>query len=221
MPDTSSRHDVRHPRPLRNKVDPRGDLHPERMVGSLMGNRGILHDANDWIVRKWATRSWVCCSLDETSQKRSPFTAGTYSELFFLDEATAYAAGHRPCRACRRAAHDRFNAAWTASNPAHAGNLKWMPIRKIDAVLHAERVDRKGTKRTYRARVGDLPVGAMFAVDDQCVLVAPNGLRVWSFHGYAPRSSLSQEAVVDVLTPPSVVAAIRHGLTVDLHATAS
>jgi hypothetical protein len=209
----------RHPRPLQNKVDPWGELRALRVVGTLMGNRGILHDENDRIVRNWANKSWVCCSLSATFQKRNPFSPGTYSELFFLDEATSYAAGHRPCRTCRRADHDRFNEAWTAANAAGVSGRGWLPIREIDAALHAERIAPDRRKRTHSARLGDLPVGAMFTTGGEAVLVGPNGLRLWSFGGYHPHQDLPVQTVVDLLTPPSVVAAIQQGLVVGIHPT--
>jgi len=209
--------------PLQNKVDPWGQLQPVSMRGSLMGNRGILHDAHDQIVRPWATKSWVACSLAESFQKRSPFTQGTYSELFFLDEATAYAAGHRPCRTCRREAHDRFNQLWTAANRPDltAIDRHRLPIAQIDAALHAERTHPGKTKRTHPARLHGLPVGTMVALEGRALLVGPKGLRQWSFDGYQPTSALPADTPVDLLTPPSVVAAIRLGLPVGLHSSAT
>lgn len=210
--------------PLKNKVDPRGQLHALRMRGEFMGNRGILHDANDQIIRQWTTKSWVICSLTESFQKRSPFTQGTYSELFFLDEATAYAAGHRPCRVCQRASHDRFNLIWTAANrPDHTeatGRLR-LPVAQIDAALHAERIGPDKQKRTHAARLGDLPLGAMFMTNGQTLLVGPAGLRRWTFDGYTPTAPLSPDTQVELLTPPSVVAAIRAGLPVSWHPSAA
>lgn len=215
---------TRHGAPLQNRVDPWGRLHAVRARGTLMGNRGILHDADLRIVKRWTTQAWVACSLDETFQKRSPFSPGTYSELFFLDEATAYAAGHRPCRTCQRARHDAFNAAWTAANaPAvRAAGLERLPIRTLDAQLHAERVGADRGKRTHPARLDDLPVGTLFAHDGQAWLVAPGGLRRWGFDGYTPGDNPPPPtAEVALLTPPSVVAAIRHGLAVALHPSAT
>jgi hypothetical protein len=189
-----------------------------------MGNRGILHDAQDRVIRRWASKSWVCCSLSETFQKRMPFSPGTYSELFFLDEATAYAAGHRPCRTCRRQAHDQFNAIWTAANGAsqREGNEpRRLSIRDIDAVLHAERLGADKRKRTHRAKLGDLPVSVMSEAAGEAILVSDQGLRRWSFAGYQQHPATDPGIEVDVLTPPSIVAAIRLGLPVALHPSAS
>lgn len=207
------------PHPLQNKVDPWGELKALRVVGTLMGNRGILHDENNRIVRGWANKSWVCCSLSETFQKRSPFSTGTYSELFFLDEATAYASGHRPCRTCRRAEHDQFKQMWTAANTPAPAAKAGLLIREIDAVLHAERVGPDRRKRTQPARLGDLPVGAMFTQANEAILIGPNGLRLWSFTGYQPHPPLPAQTVVELLTPPSIVAAMRLGMAVGIHPT--
>lgn len=212
-----------HTEPLQNKVDPWGQLHAVRMRGSRMGNRGILHDEHDQIVRPWKTKSWVSCRLDTTFQKRSPFSPGTYSELFFLDEATAYAAGHRPCRTCQREQHDSFNATWTAANAPElvaATGQTQRPIREIDAALHAERVNPDKNKRTHPARLCDLPVGAMFAFHGAALLVGPAGLKRWSFQGYGPTEALAPDTTVALLTPPSIVAAMQHGLSVELHPSA-
>lgn len=208
--------------PLQNKVDPWGELQALRMVGTLMGNRGILHDEQNRIVRRWANKSWVCCSLNETFQKRDPFSSGTYSELFFLDEATAYAAGHRPCRTCRRAEHDAFNKAWTSANEAEVSSAGrgWLPISQIDSHLHSERIGPDRRKRIHEARLGDLPVGAMFALDDAAFLVGPSGFRRWTFNGYAAAPEVGADTLVGLLTPPSIVAAVRHGLKVDIHKSA-
>lgn len=203
--------------PLQNKVDPWGELNALRVTGTLMGNRGILHDEDNRIVRRWANKSWVCCSLAETFQKRSPFSTGTYSELFFLDEATAYAAGHRPCRTCRRAEHDQFNEVWTAANTNASTAKARLPIRDIDAVLHAQRIGPDRRKRTHSTRLGDLPVGAMFTHANEAVLKGPNGLRLWSFSGYKSYQDIPTETEVELLTPPSIVAAMKRGLAVGIH----
>lgn len=206
--------------PLQNKVDPWGELQAVRARGTLMGNRGILHDGDDHIVRRWAHKNWVFCSLHVDFQKRSPFTQGTYSELFFLDEATAYAAGHRPCRVCQREKHHDFNTHWTAANrPDHVATTGQtrLPISQIDAVLHTERVTAQKTKRTHVAHLAGLPVGTLFTDGGQALLVGPAGLWAWSFDGYRAAAPLPPETQVELLTPPSVVAAMRHGLRVDCH----
>lgn len=204
--------------PLQNRVNPWGRLQPVRARGSLMGNRGILHVDQD-IVRPWATKAWVACLLDETFQKRTPFSPGTYSELFFLDEATAFAAGHRPCRVCQRQRHDQFNTGWTAANAAGASRTR-LPIADIDKALHAERTRPDKGKRTYTATLADLPPGTFFEHTGEARLVWPTGLLVWSFNGYAQGDPVAPDAQVEVLTPRSIVQLFRAGFRPDVHASA-
>ncbi len=204
--------------PLQNRVDPWGQLQPVRARGSLMGNRGILHVGQD-IVRRWATKAWVTCVLDETFQKRKPFSPNTYSELFFLDEATAFAAGHRPCRVCQRQRHDEFNTGWTAANAASVSRTR-LPIADIDKALHAERTRPDKGKRTYTATVADLPSGTLVDYAGQARLVRPAGLPVWSFHGYTKGDPLAPDAPVEVLTPRSIVQIFRAGFRPRVHDSA-
>lgn len=204
--------------PLQNRVDPWGQLQPVRSRGTRMGNRGILH-VGDNIVRPWASKAWVTCVLDATFQKRSPFSPGTYSELFFLDEATAFAAGHRPCRVCQRQRHDAFNTAWTAANTAGSAPTR-LPIKAIDKALHAERVRPDKTKQTYVAAAADLPVGTFFALAGQARMVWAAGPLTWSFHGYTQGDTVAPETQVEVLTPRSIVQLFRGGFRPQVHETA-
>jgi hypothetical protein len=202
----------------RNRVDPWGELRAVSARGSLMGNRGILH-AGQEIVRRWATKAWVTCVLDETFQKRTPFSPGTYSELFFLDEATAFAAGHRPCRVCQRQRHDQFNAGWTAANAADSMRTR-LPIAHIDKALHTERTRPDKGKRTYSAAVSDLPHGAFFEHAGMARLVWPTGHLVWSFQGYGKGAAVAASTAVEVLTPRSIVQIFRAGFRPHVHASA-
>src|SRR5690606_20009325 len=119
--------------PLQNRVDPWGRLNAVRARGTLMGNRGILHDDAGRIVRPWKGKAWIACALHWKDWQRTPFTPGTWSELFFLDEATAFAAGHRPCKLCRRVRHLEFKRAWLAANRELVDSDE-PPISAIDAV---------------------------------------------------------------------------------------
>jgi len=165
-----------------------------------MGNRGRLHDADRRIVRPWQVRRWITCVLSFKDRKREVFAPNRYSELFFLDEATALAAGHRPCAECRRARYEEFRDA-----------LAMKGADEIDRVLHAERLDETGRKRTYRAALRSLPDGTMVEHWDAPHLLWKRKLRPWSFFGYGPEVSVAAEAEMDVLTPPSIVQAIRAG----------
>jgi hypothetical protein len=202
----------------RNRVDPWGELQAVPARGALMGNRGILHVGQD-IVRRWANKTWVTCVLDATFQKRAPFSPGTYSELFFLDEATAYSAGHRPCRTCQRLRHDQFNGAWTAANVLGAQRAR-LPVGDIDKVLHTERTLPDRGKRTYTAPLSELPPGAFFAHQGQARLVWITGVLVWSFDGYSAGSTVPADTQVQVLTPPSIVQLFRAGFRPQVHPSA-
>jgi len=204
--------------PRQNRVDPWGELHSVAARGSLMGNRGILHEGQR-IVRRWANKAWVSCVLEETFQKRTPFSPNTYSELFFLDEATAFAAGHRPCRTCQRARHEAFNTAWSAANAA-GGSATRLPIASIDQALHAERAKPDRTKRNYVATLADLPPGTFFEHEGQARLVSGIVPPVWSFNGYTAGGPVALESMVLVLTPASIVRLFRSGFRPSVHPSA-
>ena len=172
-----------------------------------MGNRGRLHDAEKRIVRPWQVRRWITCVLRFKDRHREVFTPNRYTELFFLDEATALAAGHRPCAECRRARYEEFRDAWMAGRGA--GSVPGAV--EMDSVLHAERLDAGGGKRTYGARVGSLPDGTMGEYQGAPYLVWKGKLRKWSFSGYDAGVAVAPATEVAVLPPRSIVSAIRAG----------
>jgi len=205
--------------PLQNRVDPWGALHAVRAKGTRMGNRGILHDADQRIVRQWASRAWVTCVLSfDRLQPRKPFSPGTYSELFFLDEATAMAAGHRPCRYCQRARFDEFKAGWLSANPSSGPSLRLIP--EIDRIVHDERLTPQRTKRTFDAALSTLPFGTFIEHEEKPHLVVESGLLCWSFEGYVRGNCPPGSEVVKVLTPASFVRLFRHGFRPFVHASA-
>ncbi|RZS57135.1 hypothetical protein [Sphaerotilus mobilis] len=211
--------------PLQNRVDPWGVLHAVQARGTLMGNRGILHDDQNRIVRHWAGKAWLSCVLNPPfEQKRSPFSQGTYSELFFLDEATAFAAGHRPCRSCQRGRYDAFKAGWAAahaaSNPS-ADAPTWLPIAAIDAVLHAERIGPDRRKRTHPSALAGLPDGTFYAAEGEAWLVWRGQSLRWTFDGYQRADAPPAGDEVAVLTPPSIVTLLRSGFRPSVHPTAN
>lgn len=204
--------------PLQNRVDPWGALNAAPTRGSLMGNRGILHNDSRQIVRPWAGKSWVTCELHFGEVHRQVFGSGSYSELFFLDEATAFAAGHRPCNYCRKARYAEFKAAWLRTNlPQAVGNT---PITEIDKVLHAERAIPGGKKVMFRAAVTDLPSGSIFEYENAAYLVWKGANHRWSFEGYTPSFLQLGSQTVSVLTPASIVRILRAGFTPSVHASA-
>lgn len=205
---------------LQNRVDPYGRLvaTPER--GLLTGNRGILHDEHRRIVRNHLSRAWITCVLDWRGRTREVMTGRTWTELFFLDEVTSLAAGHRPCAYCRRGDYKAFVAAWSLGNPALAPTTgRRAPV--VDAVLHRERRTADGSKATSRHWLGSLPPGAMVLIDDRPQVVLGSGrVAEWSFDGYGRPRPADDDLHVEVLTPPSTLRAFEHGYESMLHPTA-
>jgi hypothetical protein len=192
-----------------NRVTPFGSIiaTPER--GTSMGNRGVLHDEEGRIRRAWQLKRWIVCLLAFKCRKRAVMTPGHNTELFFLDEATALAAGHRPCAECRR---ERFNAFRTAWRAAHGGSGSKLPTAaEIDNRLHAERVTPGGSKRSYTAVLDELPDGVLVKLEDDAFLVRGEALLRWSPGGYTQRRPRPRGEEVAVLTPQSTVGAILTG----------
>jgi hypothetical protein len=207
--------------PLQNRVTPFGEIVAVPQRGTLMGNRGgCIHTHDKTLTRRrWVSRRWIACVLEFRGRRREVMAPDRYTELFFLDEATALAAGHRPCRECRRADHDHFRQAWLRGN-ASRGLPPDVSIDEIDRVLHAERVGPGGAKVTFAARLGDLPDGAFVAGGDTALLVAGGALWKWSPAGYSGSLSLDAAAEAAVLTPRSIVRAITAGYKPAVHSPA-
>jgi hypothetical protein len=189
------------PRPLPNRVDPYGQLvaTPER--GRLMGNRGgRLHDDDKGLgARRWTNKTWIACECSFRGRRREVFGAG-YTELFFRDEPTALAAGHRPCFQCRFAEAQAFQSAFPGLRPSAA---------QMDAALHAERLD---PARLTRVQALDaLPDGAMVQGREGAYLWARGRLWRWAFGAYGPPETPPPGATAPVLTPPSILAALAGG----------
>jgi hypothetical protein len=189
------------PMPRRNRVTPLGELiaAPER--GLVYGNRGCLHDEDGRIRRQWAGKRWIACRLEFRGRRRpSPMPPGRYTGLFFLDEATAFAAGHRPCAECRREDYNRFLALWGGGARAD----------EIDAQLHEERLDGR-TRRLHELPAGELPDGAFVLHDGGPFLVLGSHLLRWTPGGYAERTPRPDRGSALVVTPPSLVGVLRAG----------
>ncbi len=207
--------------PLKNRVTPWGEIVATPQRGLFMGNRGCLHDGQWRVTKAWARTPWVTCLLQFKDRHREVMSPGQYTELFFLDEATALAAGHRPCATCRRAEYDTFKALWLEANPEQAERSEGKTT-EIDKLLHAERVDAQRNKRTWSARLGDLP--------DGCLVVLPgtrdpwlvwDGLvHTWTAGGYASRRLMPPDTALEVLTPPSVVKTLARGYRPVVHPSA-
>jgi hypothetical protein len=200
---------------LRNRVTPFGEIVAVAGRGTLMGNRGILHDATRAIVRDSQVRRWIACRLEFRGRHREVMTPGRWTELFFLDEAAAFAAGHRPCAECRRADYRLFQAAWARAYPATPPSADVM-----DAQLHAERRVRAWVKRTYTSNLDQLPDGAYVALENQAWLVLGDALLAWSPDRYLARRARARGCEITVLTPPSIVAVLQAGYRGGLHSSA-
>ena len=181
--------------PLQNRVTPLGELIADPARGLVYGNRGCLHDDHGRIRRRYNGKRWIACRLQFRGWHRAPLLQpGKFTELFFLDEATAFAAGHRPCALCRREDYVRFLAL------AGAGDAD-----EIDARLHEERLLRR-----HEADYAGLPDGAFVLVEDEPWLVGGNRLLRWTPAGYTDRVRRPSGAAT-LLTPPSLVAVLAQG----------
>jgi hypothetical protein len=198
--------------PLQNRVTPTGDIIATPHRGMFTGNRGIIHDpATKTLTRRWASPAWLTCVCEFRGWRRAVMGGRSWTELFFLDEATAFAAGHRPCFFCRRDDANRFRAAWEEGN-----GVTNVLAREIDAVLHAERLDR-GKKRLHPLPVPlrQLPDGAMVQAGGESSLIVQGRAWLWSPAGYREPASGTENAML--LTPPSTLRALRGGYRPVLH----
>jgi len=201
--------------PRRNRVTPYGELVAVPDRGMFWGNRGVLHDAQGRLVRYSRGRAWAICVLDYKGRRRTQWTPGRLTELFFLDEATGLAAGHRPCGECRYRDYQAFKRAWAA---AHGGGAPG--VQAIDARLHADRLAGPGVRRTYAAALGGLPDGVMVEVDGAPRLVFCGGLLAWTPGGYRDRQAAGPASTVTVITPRATVATLAAGYRPVLHPSA-
>lgn len=198
------------PMPLQNRVTPYGDLVavPER--GTMLGNRGILHDANKQIVRTAQVRRWLICVLEFKGIRRSIMAPHHYTELFFLDEATALAAGHRPCWECRNQAYCQFQAAWREAFGVTPS------AEYMDRQLQSDR-RQHGRQKTHEAKLGDVPTGSFIERDGHAWLRHGDTLHRWTPGGYTDNTTASMNEVVTVLTPRSTVRVLQAGYVPLIH----
>jgi hypothetical protein len=196
------------PSPLQNRCAPDGSLSAVPGRGTLMGNRGGRLHRPDFTLgaARWKSRAWICCRLAFRGRRRAVMGAG-YTEIFFLDEATALAAGHRPCCECRRAAARAFAAAWPHPDRRAAD---------IDRVLHAERLGPPEP-----VRLAALPAGSLFLMDGAFHLRTAAAVWRWSFAGYAPAPEPDPARLVPAVTPPSTRAALAAGYVPGIHPSAA
>jgi hypothetical protein len=192
---------------LQNRIDPWGRIIKTAARGAWMGNRGLLHDENQQIVRPFRLKAWITCVLEFKGRKRQVMTPNRYTELFFLDEATSFSSGHRPCAECRRTDFNRWKTLWLEGNPGYRFNTR-TPIREIDAILHEERTGRDGT---YTQTIGRLPNGCFVVYEKITCLVADGSVYPWTPAGYGQGIVVAGTEKVEVITPRSIVRAFRAG----------
>ena len=208
---------------LQNRVTPSNEIVAVAARGTLMGNRGCLHDDHRRLVRTQGTRKdWVTCLLEFRGNRRTVMTPGKYTELFFLDEATALAAGHRPCNECRRERFLAFKAAWRKGVlDREEGALR---VTDIDPVMHADRLAAKGVQRHFEAPLGELPDGVFVRLPSEegtARLKWHGRLLAWTPSGYeSPIPDADFSSRLTVLTPACTVEVLRAGYVPEVHPTA-
>ena len=199
--------------PLQNRVTPFGEIVAIEQRGMFMGNRGIIHDpaTRTLLTRRWTNKAWIICRCEYRGARRKVMARRSWTELFFLDEATALAAGHRPCYYCRREAALEFAGAW-----ARAHRLKRVSATDIDTRLHEQRL-QNGAKRIHplRGTPAELPDGAMVVASGQAYLMVRGLAFRWCESGYAAPRVLPHAD--GLLTPPSTVATLHAGFDCTLH----
>lgn len=198
--------------PHQNRVDPFGEIHAVAARGLFTGNRGTIHDGDTrtLLKKRWASKMWIICDCGYKGRKRDvmgrnkPSGGPGWTNLFFADEATALAAGHRPCFECRRERAKEF-----ARHFATGQGLSEISAPAIDTILHPQRRAAGALAITLStSEIDALPDGAMVALDGDAYAKRGPSLLRWSFEGYDP-ALLPPRA--ELLTPPATVAALRAG----------
>ncbi|MGI9425267.1 MAG: hypothetical protein ACR2PA_18885 [Hyphomicrobiaceae bacterium] len=204
--------------PLQNRVTPDGQIIATSARGTLIGNRGgMMHRIDKTLgPKRWVSKQWIACRVSYKGRWREVMGPDSYTELFFLDEATSFAAGHRPCYECRRREAVFFSELWAET----FGSGLRAKAGEIDSTLHAERLNAENRKATFKANVEDLPTGAMVQWRDGAYLVLAGRLLRWSSECYTAAVDAETDTVVEVLTPRSTLEIFRAGYDADLHESA-
>lgn len=193
---------------LQNRVDPKGEFIMTSARGAWMGNRGVIHKDKQ-IVKAFKHKAWIICALEFKGRKRSVMMPDRWTELFFLDEATAFAAGHRPCFECRKEDAQRFKSCWISGNPQYHFDRK-TSINLIDEVIHRERIDDDKKKITHQRISSDLPDGTFILIQEDTYVLNKERLHRWTPLGYTDTIAVPN-SLLTVLTPLSIVNAFRAG----------
>ncbi len=204
--------------PLQNRVTPDSQIVSSTARGTLMGNRGgMMHRLDKTLgPKRWVSKQWITCRISYKGRWREVMGPNSYTELFFLDEATSFAAGHRPCYECRRREAVYFSELW---GDVLCGGSR-AKANDIDATLHAERFNTEGRKAIFKSQISDLPTGAMVRWKEGIYLVMAGRLLRWALEGYTASVDAEGSSIVDVLTPRSSLEVFRAGYDPDLHETA-
>lgn len=189
---------------LQNRVNPFGQIIKTQHRGTWMGNRGVIHNAGKEIVRQFKVKAWITCALEFRGRHREIMQPDRWTELFFLDEATAFSAGHRPCFQCRYADHQRFKMYWLKGNPEYGFDMK-TSVTKIDDILQRERIAADKTKVTYEESLDVLPDGTFITYQNNPYLVKAKQLHLCTPAGYETPIPFPVLDKVQVLTPKSFV----------------
>ena len=206
---------------LRNRVTPFGEIVADPARGTLMGNRGCLHDAERRVVKTTARVAWVTCRLQWKDIRRQIMAPGKYTELFFLDEATALAAGHRPCGDCRAERLVEFERAWARGVEGRPGEVAL--VSRIDPTMKRDREERPGVQRRFTARAGGLPDGVMVQLPEEAGIARlkwKGQYFKWSPAGYSRPRTVEEKTTVTVLTPACTVKVLAAGYVPEVHASA-
>ncbi|MDF1854345.1 hypothetical protein [Pseudooceanicola sp.] len=200
---------------LQNRVLPSGEIVAIPARGTFTGNRGVLHDDQRRLGRaRWRHKAWIICALQFKDVHRIPMTPGRWTELFFLDEAVALAAGHRPCAYCRRADYNAYRAAWSAATGVQPS------APEMDQALHANRVRRDRSQIRVQAPAQDLPSGSFILWNDAPHLIHDGQLYHYTPDGYDAILTLPKREVT-VLTPRPSLAVLASGFSPKLHQSAT
>jgi hypothetical protein len=205
--------------PRQNRVTPFSTIIATPARGQWLGNRGCIHDESGRIRRLYQTRRWIICQLQYKGVRRKLMQPGRWTELFFLDEATALAAGHRPCAYCQRQRYEEFRSLWAQANPDLTSGPR-PGADEMDACLQSQRLDASRQRITYTATLSTLPDATFVVHTNEACLVRGGHLFPWRPDGYRAPISLPMESTVQVLTPRSTVNTLAEGFTVQIDASA-
>jgi hypothetical protein len=197
---------------FQNRITPTGEIIRTEARGTLMGNRGVIHDANKNIVRAFKHTAWITCALQFKERHRVIMSPNRWTELFFLDEATAFAAGHRPCWECRKENFNQFKLCWLQGN-AHYGFDPKVSIKEIDNIIHDERIGKDRRKIIYQEQIKGLPDGTFILHDGEPFLFVSGFIYRWSPFGYSAAIPIAKTEMISVLTPRSIVNSFGAGYT--------